>query len=125
MKHTNTPTQLSKAVIVLLFIMYSTIVFAQQSQLLSWAIPPNQVNFTSGTPVTSALPESDYYGAASAHLLNSMHESNGNLLFFITDEGAKSNCAIYDKNGNLIDYLKFPSNIPAFFMGDEICIVPM
>lgn len=107
MKHTNASALLNRALIVLSFIMYSSIVFAQQPQLLSWAIPPNQVNFTGATPVVSLLPSPGanptfYEDMGSPNMaFNSMNDKNGNLLFFVAQNDI-GQLSVYDNTGTVI-----------------------
>lgn len=88
-----------------------------QTQLKLWTLPPNKVLFNSN-PTSSVLnSNNDYNSQIPNYAANSMHDNNGNLLFFIVDN------VIYDKDGWEIDYLKISGN-SLYLMGGEISIVP-
>lgn len=94
----------------LIAVAATSLTFAQSPQLQNWCIPVNSVNFTSGTPVTSLLPSSSaaggYYNPLGENQIsiasNSMHDSNGNLLFFVTQDLADGYLKVFDKNANLV-----------------------
>ena len=94
----------------LIAVAATSLTFAQSPQLQNWCIPVNSVNFTSGTPVASLLPSSGaaggYYNPLGENQIsiasNSMHDSNGNLLFFVTQDLADGYLKVFDKNANLV-----------------------
>ncbi|MES2762305.1 MAG: T9SS type A sorting domain-containing protein [Bacteroidota bacterium] len=94
----------------LITIVLASIAYGQAPQLQNWCIPVNSVNFTSGTPVTSLLPSSSaaggYYNPLGENQIsvasNSMHDSNGDLLFFVTQDLADGYLKVFDKNANLV-----------------------
>ncbi len=91
-------------------IAVTSLSFAQSPQLQNWSIPVNSVNFTTGAPVTSLLPSSSaaggYYNPLGENQIsvasNSMHDSNGNLLFFVTQDLSDGYLKVFDKNSNLV-----------------------
>jgi Secretion system C-terminal sorting domain len=96
----------------LLFSTFSTISFAQPQQRI-WATPGNQVKFTPAT-VASPLSTGYTYGGQPPYTTsNSMTDYNGNLLFYVLDIPSASllynDVMIYDKDGVVIDMLRFPS----------------
>ncbi|MFL5751907.1 MAG: hypothetical protein ACJ76F_00750, partial [Bacteroidia bacterium] len=146
-------TKLLNYFCLFLMISISTWLQAQSPQLERWCIPPNQVAFATGTPVTSSLPSST---AAGGYLnsvsfpneisiaSNSMHDANGNLLFFVTQDSYDGyHLKVFDKNGAPIkdvngnDDLKFdyhwsdntgPHLNPGYIFNswaEEISIVPV
>jgi hypothetical protein len=107
-------------------IAVTSITFAQSPQLQSWSIPVNSVNFTSGSPVSSLLPSSSsaggYYNPSGSEnevsiASNSMHDSNGNLLFFVTQDAYDNGyLKVFDKNANLVGngILKYDYNYTVY-----------
>ncbi|MDQ3192874.1 MAG: hypothetical protein M3Q58_14875 [Bacteroidota bacterium] len=91
-----------------------------------WTLPGKYLKFPTSTttslpvppttPSTAGYPE--YYQGQQANFShNAMQDAQGNLLFFIVDD------MLYDKDGYLIDQLKF-NGFPAKG-SQEICIVPV
>lgn len=134
----------------------TSITLAQSPQLQSWSIPVNLVNFNSGSPVSSLLPSASsstlgYYNLPNgdknitSEAFNSMHDSNGDLLFFVTKDLNRSTSTanalcVFDKNGKILGngILKFDysytsnSGVHTTLLGHvfskwakEICIVPV
>lgn len=110
-------------------------IFAQSSQLKNWAIPidpwttgggyPVSINFVPTTPVVSPLPigstAPDYAGVMGVYVNvahNAMHDSYGNLLFYIAEN------SVYDKAGDLIGDLKLDPTVADSYFSSEISIIP-
>jgi hypothetical protein len=123
---TSSANYLKKELVAILFMLNSIYAFAQ-SQSSLWTIPPTEIEFcaqpTYSTVKFDALNPLAYSGEASSHLSSSMHDVNGELLFFVADDGLGV-ASIFDKNSNLIDVLKPDIS---FFRNwsDEINIVPV
>lgn len=118
-----------------LLVVFTINVSAQSSQLKNWAIPidilttgvgyPVSINFVPSTPVVNPLPIGssvpDYLGAMGSYINvahNSMHDSFGNLLFYIAEN------SVYDKAGDLIGDLKLDPSLPYSYLSSEIAIIP-
>ncbi|MFI4962676.1 MAG: hypothetical protein ACHP6H_02335, partial [Legionellales bacterium] len=96
------------------------IIFAQNPQSRLWTVPPNSLQFPSLT--VNSLPNpggSDYNQAQSSFANNTMHDPNGNLLFFIVDGN------VYDRNGLLIGPIFSPSLGAAVTGVTEWAIIPV
>ncbi len=112
-----------------LFVLAAAIItfnttIAQTPQLQLWSTPPKKISFTP-TPVVGNLPTTatGYNGSPEAYASNSMHDKNGNLLFFVVDD------KVYDAQGYLIDNLIYNGDILTAIQNGgvisrEISIVP-
>lgn len=130
MKHFIYPlVPLQKAFIVLFLLIISIIGYSQPQQR-EWALPGNEIKFTPSPSVNYLALGSSYGGGQPISAANSMADYNGNLLFYVMEEpgGSHSNINIYDKEGNIIDNLKFvagPSLNANVGCAGEISLIPV
>lgn len=93
-----------------------------QPQNNKWCLPPNLIDFSTGSPIVSSLPTNasipwGYLGQSAAFCSNAIHDNTGELVFFIVDEH------VYDKDGEVIEYFNTGgSGIPTGY--SEISIIP-
>lgn len=90
-----------KNVIIVVLVLITTCVMAQQTQNNIWSLPPYY--YKTGFP-PQLLPSDlndpmRYNGQPSQYSHNAMQDAQGNLLFFVVDG------QVFDKNGYLIDNL--------------------
>lgn len=92
-----------------------------------WTAPELFLNFNEDGQIgdfslpipPDAVPGDDYTGQTATNAHNAMHDQNGDLMFFIVDDG------LYDKNGYGMAKLNLTSGaIPGVKGYSEICIVP-
>jgi len=89
-----------------------------------WSLPNLYAEFPDGNPPTlsslpippDAIPGDDYMAEEATNTHNAIHDQNGDLLFFIVDDG------LYDKNGYGMAKLRL--NTTAVKGYSEVCIVP-
>ncbi|MGQ0828139.1 MAG: hypothetical protein ACT4ON_07080, partial [Bacteroidota bacterium] len=112
-----------------MIIAFNNIANAQFQKRL-WSLQDYYVKFNPGPGVPISLPVLDYTGAWSTKSHNAINDANGDLLFFVTEDGyypqgtfAGNAIRVFDKEGR---YIGMPSyNGLPVEGGSEIAIVPV
>ncbi|MBI2257930.1 MAG: T9SS type A sorting domain-containing protein [Flavobacteriia bacterium] len=98
-----------------LILLWSFKLYCQNPAII---LAPNYLLISGGNTIPLPTPEGGYDGSTATRAQNIQLDKDNNLLFFIIDN------TIYNKNGNIIDFLQVPLSSQFFLGYEEIAVFP-